>query len=343
MQPKPTRPQQDAPRPNRTRGFTIVELLVVIGIIAVLLSLISIGLSRGGETARQTEGLSNLAQISRAWDLYANQNDDRCLPGYLDDQSQTGLRIRAKDQSGNDVPQQFARTYPYRLLPFLDHDRSILYRYLSDYEDLANVPPAEIAANPAFGYNAFYLGGWWEFDATQNRARMRYSDTGYFRAPGELVPRQEVVARSRSQILRPADLITFCPSTASDVGFYKDPDEFARGSAWVVPHTRAEEQIWASSDGPNFNTMQASSDSDRGGGVLATLASLAGGVTRVQGSAGIQVFVAESVPLRRIRNVVQCAQVDGSTRLLSPRELMNQGRFINVGHLAVDPIAFTHP
>ena len=72
----------------------------------------------------------------------------------------------------------------------------------------------------------------------------------------------------------------------------------------------------ASSDGPNFNTMQASGGGDRGDGVLATLASLAGGVTRVQGSAGIQVFVAESVPLRRIRNVVQCAQVDGSTRLL---------------------------
>ncbi len=343
MQTQPFRSPRATPALKRLRGFTIVELLVVIGIIAVLLSLISIGLSRGGETARQTEGLSNLAQISRAWDLYANQNDDRCLPGFVDQQSQAALRIRTRDQSGNEVPAQFAETYPYRLLPFLDHDRSILYRYLSDYEDLANVPPAEIAANPAFGYNAFYVGGWYEFDATQNRARMRYSDTGYFSSPGVLVPRQEVVARSRSQILRPAELISFCPSTAAAVGFYKDPDEFARGSAWVVPHTRAEQQIWASSDGPAFNSMQASAADAGGDGVFASLASGGAGVTRVQGSAGIQVFVAESVPLRRIRNVVQCAQVDGSTRLLSPRELMNQGRFINVGHLATDPIAFTHP
>lgn len=331
MQTQPPRSQRSAPAPSQRRGFTIVELLVVIAIIAVLLSLISIGLSRGGETARQTQGLSNLAQVSRAWDLYANQNDDRCMPGYMDDQSQSGLRVTTRDQSGAVVPQEFARTYPYRLLPFLDHDRSLLYRYLADYEDLALVPPAEIAANPAFGYNAFYIGGWWEFDAAQNRARMRFSGTGYFSGPGNLVQNQEVVARSRSQVLRPSELITFCPSVAADVGFYKDADEFVRGSAWVVPHTRAEQQIWASSDGPSFNTMQTSFTDDPSG------------VTRVQGSSGIQVFVPESVPLRRIRNTVQCVQVDGSTRLLSPRELMNQGRFINVGHLGGDPVAFTHP
>jgi len=336
MQPKTPRSQRDAARPNRSRGFTIVELLVVISIIAVLLSLISIGLSRGGETARQTEGLSNLVQISRAWELYSNQNDDRCMPGYMDDESQAALRIRTFDQSGNALPSQFARTYPFRILPFLDHNRSPLYRYLTDYEDLGNVPPAEIAANPAFGYNAFYVGGWWEFDAIANRTRMRYSDTGYFRAPGQLVPRQEVVVRSRSQILRPSELILFCPSTSAAAGFYKDPDEFALGSAWVVPHRRAQEQIWAASDGGDFSTMSATT------GLAGGLGG-SGGVARVQGSAGVQVFVPESIPLRRIRNVVQCAQADGSTRLLSPRDLMSQGRFINVGHLCEDQVAFSHP
>ena len=61
-----------SPRPGRRpRGFTIVELLVVISIIAILLSLISVGLVRGGQTARQTSALSNLREVNRAWTLYA--------------------------------------------------------------------------------------------------------------------------------------------------------------------------------------------------------------------------------------------------------------------------------
>jgi prepilin-type N-terminal cleavage/methylation domain-containing protein len=317
-----------------SRGFTIVELLVVISIIAILLSLISIGLIRGGESSRQTAALSNLREVGRAWTLYANQNEDRCLAGYVDPAVQNALRIRAKDQSGNAIPAQFAATYPNRLLPFLDFDRSILYRYLTDYEDLGNMTADDVANKPAFGYNAFYVGGW--YDENPNAAGqplMRFSDTGYFSSPGVLVPRQEVVARAVSQIQRQSSLITFSASTRADPGFYKEPNELADGAAWVVPHTRATEQIWRASDGGNFQSMSTAGAGAGGGG----------GSTGAIGNSGFEVFVQECVPLRRIQNLVTTVRADGSTATQGPRELMDQSRWINVAHQCADPIAFTHP
>ena len=55
------------------------------------------------------------------------------------------------------------------------------------------------------------------------------------------------------------------------------------------------------------------------------------------------VVVQQSVPLRRIQNVVQTVRADGSTALQGPRELMDQSRWINVAHQSTDPILFTHP
>jgi len=71
---------------NRTNslpraGFTLIELLVVIAIIAILMSILIPALNRAREQGKRATCLSNLKNLTLAWMMYADDNDDKLING----------------------------------------------------------------------------------------------------------------------------------------------------------------------------------------------------------------------------------------------------------------------
>lgn len=75
---RPEQPFRRAALPDRSHGFTLVELLVVIGIISLLVSVLLPALNKARQQANLIDCQSRLRQMGQALDIYVTENN-----GYL--------------------------------------------------------------------------------------------------------------------------------------------------------------------------------------------------------------------------------------------------------------------
>ena len=274
------------------RGFTLVEVLVTIGIIALLLGILMVGLRGVLGTANRTQELSNLRQVYYGWQMYSNSNEEQLLPGYLDDNTQALWDVSYKDARGEKLAPANARGWTWRLAGYVDNSWDVLVGYRTDFDEELTAVPVDIVANqPSFGYNAYYVGGWWQSTSPTGPASMKYDDLP---APFN----SGIIARTQGSIARPDMQVLFCSSAQRNTGQYKNKENrTVDGSFWVVPPFLGNTAVWEPTVG--------------GGSAMDVLVNN------------------QSVPINRYNDTFAALAGDGGTMSLSLYELTDMRRWVS--------------
>lgn len=206
-------------------GFTLVELLVVIGVIALLTGLLLPSLSAAREAANRSACASNLRQLVLASRLYAGESRDFLPPAHL-----------------NFITQNLHRWHGTRpdINAAFDFSGSPLLRQLQTpaIKRCPSFAPVEIqpgqagafeAACGGYGYNATYLG----------------SSSGVPALASLSLPTADYEARVTnvparlSQVRRPAETVCFADTAIANPNLieysFVEPPQFADGSAVSSP------------------------------------------------------------------------------------------------------------
>jgi type II secretory pathway pseudopilin PulG len=153
-------------RHDRAAGFTIIELMVLLGILGVLMAMLLPALGSVRAQGRMTSEANHARQLIIGYIAYANLHQDRVLPGHPPD---PGRVVGPDGQPITGVPKVVKQRYPWRLAPYLDFDvRALLHGELRrmieqvphGYGDANNLTYLyAVSIGPSFGLNTQWVGG----------------------------------------------------------------------------------------------------------------------------------------------------------------------------------------
>ena len=142
------------PRTMRSRiAFTLIEVLTVVGIIALLLAMLLPGLSAARGQAKGVLCRSNIRQIAIANDYYAEDNDGVYCPGAADFQKNLHRWHGMRDE----LNQAFDSSRG-PLVPYLGPDRTIRQCPAFPADEIATESGGFEQSNGGYGYNNAFIG-----------------------------------------------------------------------------------------------------------------------------------------------------------------------------------------
>jgi prepilin-type N-terminal cleavage/methylation domain-containing protein/prepilin-type processing-associated H-X9-DG protein len=150
----PTATPWAAPARGR-HAFTLVELLVVIGIIALLIAILLPSLSSARQQARGVASLSNLRQLGIGLVLYVNENK-----GYYPAAAYASLPDRPRFRWSDAIYPYMRNTEVYLSPQLSEHERAAMNKPFKHTCD-PNLNPGTLPTTVywgGYGYNWQYLG-----------------------------------------------------------------------------------------------------------------------------------------------------------------------------------------
>ena len=237
------------------RAFTLLELLVTMGLVAVLLTLVIVPLHGVRQSANRTNSLNGLKQMVLAYSAYSTDHRYQLMPGFLGETLLSELKITAELPGGTSLADCDAGMicdasgYVWRLAPYLDDVWKTMfvdYRSKSLLSQLEveswcgiygsgtlstpcqalgelGLTPIGIGKAPSFGMNSIFVGG----DSFHGGPEVKDHNpwTG---------SEEKLAATRFSEVKNPAKLIVFgTAALASASGFVLVDDEvYANDDRW---------------------------------------------------------------------------------------------------------------
>ena len=212
---------------RNTRGFTLIELMVVIAIIVLLVTLVAVSLKSMRGSARRTVSLSALKQIMMAYRSYSDDNRGQLLRGYIgadlqDDDTDPFWNLRVTLPGGTVLDPLDAQSYVWRLAPYVDNAWDVFYTELRDaglmaqlhaeysggiYGPFGNSVTGGISERPTYGLNSIFVGG----DSVHGGTDV--TDRHPWTGDPNVVP---LAATRFTQVKNPARLIVFGATAKAD-------------------------------------------------------------------------------------------------------------------------------